>query len=238
MRLPTMARRPPVGNAHSAEHGVQVGSRSLSDTIWHAGIGEPMCKGTQSLVDRRGSSIEIALRLKLQPENAPLDRSEFALKSKQSGLIEVRCAKVEQLKATALSNSDAFPDKKVNRTQAAFQGGVELIIQRASAFDEYSGGDRRSVNLGKKNRQVIIFCKRSMQVLKKSKGLRKETIFGFSNMTMHLIEDMKIMELLARTDLDAAPLSLPDILTSCPPRSRPIFQAPAERGRRRAKPLR
>ncbi|OAF07546.1 hypothetical protein AYJ54_00255 [Bradyrhizobium centrolobii] len=139
-------------------------------------------------------------------------------------MIEVRCAKVEQIKATALSNSDAFPDKKIIRTQAAFQGGVELIIQRAPAFEEYSGGDRGSVNLGKKNRQVIIFCKRSMQVLKKSKGLREETIFGFSNMTMHLIEDMKIMELLARTDLDAAPLSLPDILTSCPQEAAPYFK--------------
>src|SRR3954447_976822 len=42
-------------------------------------------------------------------------------------------------------------------------------------------------------------------------------------MTMHLIEYTKIIELLARTDLDAAPLSLPDILTSCPQEAVPYF---------------
>src|ERR1700675_108854 len=43
-------------------------------------------------------------------------------------------------------------------------------------------------------------------------------------MTMHLIENMEIMEFLARTDLDAAPLSLPDILTSCPQEAVPYFK--------------
>src|SRR5258705_4268294 len=111
----------------SAEQGIKVISRGLGDAIWHAGIGEPMREGSQGLVDRRRSSIEIALWLKPQPQNSPLDRSELALISEQSGLIEVRCAKVEQVETTALSNSNAFPDKKVVRTHAAFHGGVEFV---------------------------------------------------------------------------------------------------------------
>ncbi len=100
-----------------------------------------MRKGSQRLVGHRCSSIEIALWLKLQPDNSPFGRSKFALKSKQTELIEIRCAKVEELEATTLSHSDAFPDKKVIRTHTAFHGRVELIIKRVSTFEEYSGGN-------------------------------------------------------------------------------------------------
>ena len=73
----------------SAEQSIEVASRGLSDPIGDARLGEPMCEGSQSLVSGRCSSIGIALRLILQPANSPLDRSEFALISEQSGLIEV-----------------------------------------------------------------------------------------------------------------------------------------------------
>src|SRR5262249_2267161 len=80
-----------------------------------------------------------------------------------------------------------------------------------------------SVDFGKKNRQAVICRERGMQVLKESERLRKHAVFRFSDMTMHLVEDMQIGEFMACPDLDSAAFRLPDVLTSRAPKAVPYL---------------